>query len=118
MWWALAAGSAAVFASALLILAPSVTVLAATGSAGPFLRVPVGAIVLVVALAYGLSVTMIALTLRSQRTALAWLCAAAGALIAVGASAYPLAATAMAIAQEMGGFLPALEHLISPALRG
>ena len=65
----------------------------------------------------GLTVTMIALTLRSRRTAPAWLFAAAGALIAVSASLYPFIATAIAIAQEVGGFLPALEDLLSRVLR-
>lgn len=112
VWWAFASGVAAATASTLLVLAPSVSVMAAASGTGPFLRVPLGAITLAVILGYALVAIMIVLCLRVRHTGIAWLCAAVAAIVAACASVYPLVSTAIAVAQDLGGFLPALHDLL------
>jgi hypothetical protein len=106
-------GVAAVLASALLILAPSVTMLTAASGVGPFLHVPIGGIVAVVILGYASAAAMIAIILRTRHAGVAWVSALFGAVIAMGVAAFPLIATSVAIAQDVGGFLPAVEELLA-----
>jgi len=112
VWAALSAGVLAVVGSALLVLAPLMTLIAGAAGAAWFVHIPFGRIWFVVGAGYLLAAGLLALILRTRRSAIAWILAVSATVAAMTVSLYPVVAVAIAATNQASEIIPFITDLI------
>ena len=111
VWWALATGLAVALGLFVGVLIPLTGLVMSITGIGPFTVVPMGSVILLVALGYSAALLALAAILRVRRTPAAWLLSIFSMIVAFLASIYPAVAAAVSVADRVGGIIPAVGEL-------
>ena len=109
---AAAVGAVGVVLAVLTLISVAALIGSGDGLTAGALVVPMGRIVLVVAIGYLIALVLLLLALRSGSPVQAWICALLAVVLAFGVSIYPLFATASAAVDQARDVVPWILDLI------
>ncbi|GAA3695264.1 hypothetical protein GCM10022204_08810 [Microlunatus aurantiacus] len=109
---AAAVGAVGVVLAVVLLISVAALIGSGDGLTAGTLVVPVGRIVVVVALGYLVALALLVRALRSGSSVQAWLSVGVAVVVAFGVSVYPLVATASAAVDQARDIVPWILDLI------